>query len=130
MDGPTFAKLLRALARAVENASPEDVEALINGMSKRPKPVRGRDIAPRRGPTEKIDRIWVEKTLQELGSAASREDALRQMEKLNLSRRELAALAKYRNVHIVKEDNIGTLEQKLVEALVGARLNSLAIRGG
>ena len=51
------------------------------------------------------------------------------LEKLDFTRRDLEAMARDRNVHVTKDDNVRRIKEKLVEVIVGSRLNSAAIRG-
>jgi hypothetical protein len=71
----------------------------------------------------------VENYLDQLTMAQTREAASEIIDKLNFTRKELEALARTRSVHVTKDDNVQRIKEKLVEAIVGSRLNSLAIRG-
>jgi hypothetical protein len=57
-----------------------------------------------------------ESLLDELMKSATREAASDILDKLDLTRKEL-------------DDNVKRIKEKLIEAIVGSRLNSLAIRG-
>lgn len=45
------------------------------------------------------------------------------------NRRVLVVLAQASSVHVVKEDSVAHLREKIVEALISSRLRSHAIRG-
>ena len=59
----------------------------------------------------------------------TREAASEILDKLDFNRKELEALARSRSVHVLKDDNVRRIKDKLIEAIVGSKLNSLAIRG-
>jgi len=52
------------------------------------------------------------------------------LEAAQLTRRNLEALARSFEVPVRKEDNLERLRDRIIDATIGARLNSQAIRGG
>ena len=58
-----------------------------------------------------------------------RDAASRFLAEHSLTKKDLTALARDNNVHVTKEDNMEKIESRIIEALVGSRLNSRAIRG-
>lgn len=75
------------------------------------------------------DPALVARALEDLQRSESREQGFDILKNLSLSRRELEAVAKARSIHVARDDNLARLEEKLVEHIIGSRLNSLAIRG-
>ena len=71
----------------------------------------------------------VKSLLEQLKEVSTREAAYEILEKLDFTRRDLEAMARDRNVHVTKDDNVRRIKEKLVEVIVGSRLNSAAIRG-
>lgn len=78
----------------------------------------------------KIDPIKLEMGLTKLSEFKTRQEGAAFLEDLALSRKELEALAKMRNIHVIKDDNVAKIKEKLIENIIGARLSSTAIRGG
>jgi hypothetical protein len=67
--------------------------------------------------------------MRRLAEAPNREAGASLLRELSLSKRELLDLARHRSLHIMKDDSLRRIEEKLVEAVIGSKLNSLAIRG-
>lgn len=128
MDKNKLVRAIRLLASTIETMSDAEIDAFFAGMAagelQAAKPAARRSKRP-----GKTDLGEVDEMIANLQSANSREAAASYLGNLRLTRRDLTAMARRAHVHITKEDNVEQVEQKLVEALVGARLNSLAIRG-
>lgn len=60
---------------------------------------------------------------------ATRDGGLKLLADAGLTRRELELLAKIRSVYISKDDTVSQIKDRIIEAFIGARLNSRAIRG-
>jgi hypothetical protein len=131
MQRALLVNILRKLANAVEASNVadwEDFDIELKPSKSRSKPF-GRD---RETPSIKKTDLGpgeVETLLEQLLKASTREGASEILEKLNFTRKELEALARPRSVHVTKDDNVQRIKEKLIEAIVGSRLNSLAIRG-
>ena len=67
--------------------------------------------------------------LDELRGSESRVDGERLLGSLALTRRELEAAARLLDVRVSKEDDSARLREKIIQASVGARLGSRAVRG-
>jgi hypothetical protein len=76
-----------------------------------------------------VIREQAESLLNELVSAGTRDEAAEILAKWNPSRALILQAARIRELHIRKEDTNAALREKLVENIVGARLDSAAIRG-
>lgn len=125
-----IAKVLRHVAAAVERMSEEELNRFARELPKLIRDVRvhrGGDVASRR--PLKSDHLSSVEVLERLQRAASREEGQGILAELRLTRRELVAVAHERSVHITKQDSVSRIEEKLVEAIIGSRLNSQAIRG-
>jgi hypothetical protein len=114
-------KLLRDLANSLEQMPNEIFEQLL-GQSKNPK----RKVSQKR---EKITPAQVASLTRNIAEAKTREEAARILEEANCTRDDLVALSRFNKIHVSKQDNVSDLLSKLVEGLVGSRLNSSAIRG-
>jgi hypothetical protein len=137
MDQRTIlAKLLRIIAEIVERNSAADLDDIIGGRANlvisRPSNTtahregeHSRDLEKRRQPGSR-DVGGVAAQLRDLGS---REAGFALLTKLHLSKRELETLARLMDLPVVREDDTEQLRRKIVEASIGARLNSQAIRG-
>lgn len=77
----------------------------------------------------KIDAGKLQRAASELEAASNRQQGAEILDAYQLNKAELARMARLRNVHVTKDDNIARVREKLIESLIGARLGSLAIRG-
>ena len=80
-------------------------------------------------PKIKTEPLDVHRVTSRITASASRDEGAAFLAELRLPRRELVVIARRSDVHVTKEDTVGDIELKLVEALIGSRLNSRAIRG-
>jgi len=131
----TVANLLRIVAELLERNSMADLEDVIGGranlvISRAPEPAaregaRLRDVEKRRQP----DRRDLRAVVAQLRELASRDAGFAVLTTLELSKRELEAMARLMDLPVVREDDSEQLRRKIVEESIGARLNSQAIRG-
>ncbi|GAA0020713.1 hypothetical protein [Bradyrhizobium diazoefficiens] len=128
MKGKQLAHFLRAIAQAVENADDSQIDNLIASLS-RLTPNERTTKPSSKPPRQDVDEASLQETLERIGMLSSREEGLKLLEQLDFKRKDLLALAKLRDVHTSKDDSVLRLREKLVERLIGARLNSQAIRG-
>lgn len=106
-DAELFLADLEAVFRARERAG-----------QKRVKPAGKSEL--RANPNDVVD--W-------LRQVNTREEGMEFLNREVTNRRELAQVSRVADVYISKEDTIDKIREKLIEALVGSRLNSMAIRG-
>jgi hypothetical protein len=126
----TLVHILRRIADAIERSDVPEWEDF--DIELKPKNMRSKlqhDHEARSNRKIGIRSDEVEDLLDQLMKAPTREAAFEILERLNFTRKELEALARPRSVHVTKDDNVQRIREKLVEAIVGSRLNSLAIRG-
>jgi hypothetical protein len=130
--GRVISEFLIAVARAVDGLSDKEVQELlgsagVSGLLRlrgRPKkPVRAQNID---GATIHTQAVTLMEKLAHMGS---REDATSYLIELAPNRRVLLQAAKLREVHVLKQDTNPVIMNKLVENVVGSRLDSAAIRG-
>jgi hypothetical protein len=128
MQGKQLSRVFRALARAIEELDDEQVEIFISSLTQ-----LAPGSLPRKQPTRashsKVDRFALDEVLRKLSEFSTRQEGLEFIGQMDLRRKELEMLAKLRSIHVTKEDTVERIREKLVEALIGARLNSQAIRG-
>jgi hypothetical protein len=126
--GVQVARLLRALAALVEKSDPDEVAALLRSRVtalssgvERPtqKGIFTRATAPPDLP----------KLAQQLRTLNSREEGHALLLEASLTRRELEKLGRLMETPIVKTDNMQRLTDRIIEASIGSRLSSAAIRG-
>lgn len=130
MRGAELARILRKVAAAIEKSNVaewDDFDIEIRPRKSSAKLAVDQEGQSNRRP--KISPNEVDYLLQQLNKSTTREAASEVLEKLNLTRKELVAVARPRNVHVTKDDDVQRIKEKLIEAAVGSRLNSLAIRG-
>ena len=129
------AKLIRIVAELVERNSRADIEDVISGranvvISRASEPAtregaRSRDLEKRRQP----DRKALGPIVAQLRELGSREAGFELLTTLELSKKELEAMARLMDLPVVREDDSEQLRRKVIEESIGARLNSQAIRG-
>lgn len=129
MKGKQFARFLRAIADAVENVDDAQIDNLITSLSRSASNESGNKRSSPKNHRQDASEALLGETLEKIALLSSREEGLQLLEQLDFKRRELLALAKLRDVHTSKDDSVLRLREKLVERLIGARLNSQAIRG-
>lgn len=129
-----IAKLLHRLAQILERSSAAELEALLEGRAS--LVVSNRSGVGRRGSLDgelKKRRPRSGKDLAKLGvqirQLESRDAGLRLLLRAQLTKNELEELARLMDLPVLREDDSERLRQKIVEACIGARLNSQAIRG-
>jgi hypothetical protein len=130
--GPVLlARLLRRMADVIESMDDAELEGFLGNVQpiSRTSKIGGSRRAPRNEPRAKMDPHRTSDVVNRLQEARTRDEGASILDQLNLTRRELVAVAHARSVHVTKDDNISRIEEKLVEAIIGSRLNSQAIRG-
>jgi hypothetical protein len=128
--GNVLANILRKVADAIEKMDDLELERFASNLT-RDEALVGRvnTKSPIKNKHSKIDAFELEKVLGELSQMSTRAAGAELLDGLELSRKELEALAKLRKIHVMKDDNVARIKEKIVEVVIGARLNSRAIRG-
>jgi hypothetical protein len=130
MYGTRLAQLLRAIASSIEKLEETQLDEFI-GNIKRHRPAE-------KSPTEKsivkkkhakVDPADLDRIMMQLNESMTRDEGATLLDRLDLSRKELERLARLRDIHVSKDDNITKIKEKLVEVTIGSRLSSRAIRG-
>ncbi len=127
--GAVLSKLLRALADAVEALSDDEVEELLSRNGVGPLLSRGRSWPASPKDEKQRPKEAAEALMNSLKSVTSRDAAAAVLEREHPTRAVLVEAAKIRNVHVLKQDTVDVLRIKLIENVVGSRLDSAAIRG-
>ncbi|WP_200242736.1 hypothetical protein [Thiohalocapsa halophila] len=70
-----------------------------------------------------------ESLLRELAKAETREDGMQVIEDALNTRKELESVARFLDISVLKQDKVASIREKIVEATIGARLRSEAIKG-
>lgn len=122
-----LAKLLRSLASQLDKLEGDDFEITVVA----PKHVRELQSAQKTSRKKElsIDQHYIDETLQLLSNVKTREQATKILDQRQLTRRELESLCIKFNMRSSKQDNMERLTERLIEALIGSRLNAEAIRG-
>jgi hypothetical protein len=126
-----FARLLRALASLVETSDPDEVAAFLEGQAALSRGKRRYASEGDRLPLDLTSSIPrdLPKLAETLHSLKSRDEGLSLLSSTSLTRRELEALGRLLGTPILKTDNMERLTEKIIEASIGSRLSSEAIRG-
>jgi hypothetical protein len=131
MQGTKLAQLLRAIANSVEKLDNAQLDDFIASL-------RRHRLTENSVPNEKsiskkkhakVDPAELERIITQLNEAVTRDEGANLLDRIDLSRKELERLARMRDIHISKDDNISKIKEKLVEVIIGSRLSSRAIRG-
>lgn len=130
-NGYVISKFLRSLAIAVERMSDQEIDELLRvggatALARRAKTSRrgSKPAKPRADIQAEAANI-----VDTISRIPSREEAARILDGLAPTRSVLAQAAKLRQIHVAKDDTNSVIREKLVEHLVGSRLDSAAIRG-
>jgi hypothetical protein len=126
-----FAQILRRFAKLLERMELDEIERVLQALEAGAPFEKSRDAQPSRGIRGQKPKLHLGKDeiMDRLQQAPDREAGASLLRELSLSKRDLLDLARNRSVHIMKEDSLRRIEEKLVEAIIGSKLNSQAIRG-
>jgi hypothetical protein len=126
--GVQVARLLRTLATLVEKSDPDEVAAFLRSRATALSGgVEGRaqkgTFARANTPAD------LPKLAQQLRALNSRDEGHALLSSASLTRRELEKLGRFVETPILKTDNMERLTERIIEASIGSRLSSAAIRG-
>ena len=123
--------VLKAVMKFVSALRDEEVEALASGSAAiaisigfKGSQRTGKPYFRTAGQQADLDRLR-----KELEVSESTRAGLALLEEVALTRAELERMARSLELPVTKHDSVSRLEEKIVEALIGARLNSRAVRG-
>lgn len=123
-------RVLRKCAQFFDDVSEEDIQRFLNGELKLElvghEPRRGR--AEQEGEAGPSDLQQLAERLQATESREAAAKILRDDRRVS-AKSDLAKLARHLHVHVDKHDKRETIEEKIVEAVIGVRLRSQAIHG-
>jgi hypothetical protein len=123
-------KIIRALAKAVQSCSDKDIDSLLTGNAELLiVHSNSLPLASNSGDTVVGGIGDFESLIECLKLCASREAALVLLEGTALKRQQLEDLSRKLNIPIIKSDKVDRIRDKIVNNIVGSRLNSRAIRG-
>ena len=120
--------MLKAFVRRIEELDEADFDRVIAGDWK--IEVGGGGPEPKRSGGDVCSSEEIERLRDELGGVSSRERARELIDGTLRSKADLAAFAKALDVPAPKGASVERLRESLVEATVGFRLRSVAIRKG
>ena len=129
MNHENVAKILRALAGAIESADEKRLEAVLTALRSREIGSASAKKGVVKNRHSKVDVVELQNVLTRLNEATTREQGYSILDALDLSRKELERLSRLRNIHVTKIDDVPKIKEKLVELIIGGKLNSKAIRG-
>jgi hypothetical protein len=133
VDKRALLNILRVLAQMVESASEEELEELRKGgLDSLRSPLTGRKPTKSvklRSDAGRFPDTEIKELIEALGNSQTREDAYQVLHRRDLPKRLLEVLARRLDLPVLREDTSKRLLEKIVEASVGSRLGSEAIRG-
>jgi len=122
-------RLLRQLSSLMKNMDDKEADEFLADLE---AAFRARERIKTRVPARlprNDERFDARDVVKKLLEAPTRDDGAKILELEARNRRQLSEIARAADVYVTKEDPVGLIQEKIVEALIGARLNSLAIRG-
>ena len=126
--GLQVARLLRALAALVEKSDPDEVAAFLR--SRVTALSSGAERHVQKGTSARATALPdLPKLAQQLRALNSRDEGHALLSSASLTRRELEKLGRLIETPILKTDNMERLTERIIEASIGSRLSSAAIRG-
>lgn len=121
--------VLRMITKMISVLSEEDLEALASGRAQLTI-IRSKDSQVQMSLGHHGDTVFdLNQLKSELSLLESTDAGFSVLSKAGLGRVELERLARSLDLPVLKQDSVRRLEEKIVEALVGSRLNSRAVRG-
>lgn len=121
-------RLLGIVGDFISKLSEKDVEDLLNRRSR--LLVERREGNKRTGtPPKRLTDQEAKEILYHLNLAPTREDGIEILNKDCKTRSRLVALARAADLPVQKRDKVLTIRDRIIEATIGYRLRSRAIRG-
>lgn len=122
---------LRAVTKVISNMSQEDLEALASGRATLVlvRAEKSRSQAELAISSHELGSLDYARLRDDLRAVESTEAGFTILREAQLTRSDLERLSRSLDLPVTKNDSVGRLEEKVIEALIGSRLNSRAIRG-
>lgn len=125
-----FVAMLRTCADYLSVLPSGDVDAFLNGeLDLRMSVVRKKGKARRQEKVAALDVAQLPEIASRLRSMVSRTEGERFLRDIAPSKSALETLARYLDVATRREDRLDDLMQRIIEATIGFRLSSAAVRG-
>ena len=121
--------VLREISKLISELSSAEIEAVARGEARLSLIFATQSDWPQSNHSAYEESASMDDIQAELAVAVSQDEAFAILDRAHLTRANLARLAKAIDIPVMKSDTVIRLQEKLVEALVGSRLNSKAVRG-
>lgn len=133
MDRKEFVSLLQAICSSIDKLTEEQYRALLKGdgrleYKQGEKKVAKSASVEKKLKSEELGEAKRAELVEELFKLSDRTAAIQWLAQLDLSRHSLSKIAEMLNIHITKRDTKEKIVQKIVEAGVGVRLRTEAIK--
>ena len=119
------ADILQQLATFLRSLTPEEAEDLAQGRARLTLASR----AAKRAASRELPSDQVPEVIRELSSLNTREEGSAYLSEVAPTRSNLAQVAVAMDIPVPKSDTVAKLRERIVEAAIGYRLRSDAIRG-
>lgn len=121
--------VLRMVTKMISVMSQEELEALASGKSR--LTITHLLDDGKKKPASQLKTVVadLQKLKDELDKVESTDAGFSILSDAKLSRAELERVARSLELPVLKQDTVRRLEEKIIEALVGSRINSRAVRG-
>jgi len=123
--------LLRQIAKAIEQLSDEDIDGLLAGGGRLSFVVEREGTVKMSGEQRTAESHEDPTVIREaLGSMGSREEGSEYLRTVARRRKDLERVARCLDLPVSRGEKAERLREKIIEATIGYRLRSQAIRGG
>lgn len=120
-------EILKQVSSLLRRLTPEDLEDLIAGRARLTCEAMPKKGVPRKTATQNVPDPEEVRTVLE--AFDSREEGLSYLNDLGLNREKLRSLASAFDLPVPRSDTVDKIKGRLVEATIGYRISSEAIRG-
>jgi hypothetical protein len=117
--------ILQQLATFLRSLTPEEAEDLAQGRTRLTLASR----PPKRAASRELPSEQVPEVIRELSRLSTREEGAAYLREVVPTRTNLAQVAVAMDIPVPKADTVSKLRERIVEAAIGYRLRSDAIRG-
>lgn len=121
--------MLRSCADYLSELPSSDVDALIDGELELRLSIAAKTKKPKPKSATKIDVGQLPHIATQLRSMSNRSDGERLIREVTPTKSAMEMLARHLDVAIRREDRLGDLMHRIVEATIGYRISSAAIQG-
>lgn len=121
--------VLRLMTKLMSTMTAEELEALASGNARLTIIHKSGIKSPISSDINTSPAVDLEQLKSQLSVAETTDAGFSILNEAKLTRIELGKVARSLDLPVLKQDSVRRLEEKIIEALIGSRLNSRAVRG-